>query len=156
MDMGIVCITTIESATPSWVDSLKHELLAEPGPIKLEDLGDTAQVQRANRCQGIFKIVASSPTFDAELCFSLDVPQEGHYSIRYKPRGPTEHGKTLEVHPVAKDEQSYRLPPALARYEIRFAVKTIASAPPRSRMWLLGLSNINTAEYEAEPEDEHS
>jgi hypothetical protein len=156
MDMGIVCITTIESATPSWVDSLKHELLAEPGPIRLPETGNTAKVQSANRCRGVFKIVAWSATFDAELFFSPDVPQEGHYSIRYKPRGPTEHGKTLEVHPVARDEQSYRLPPALGRYEIRFAVKTIASAPPRSRMWILGLSNINTVEYEAEPEDEHS
>jgi hypothetical protein len=155
--MGIVCITTIESATPSLMDLLRHDLLANPEPITPREIGSTAQVQSANRYRGTCKIVASSPAFDAELCFSPDAPKEGHYSIRHKPRGPTEHGDIVHVHAVSKDEQNYKISSVLSPYEIRFAVQTIASARPRNtKLWLLGLSSINTVEDEPETENGQS
>jgi hypothetical protein len=125
-----------------------------PRSVGVKDCPHWPRVHEAIHRGGEFVIETRRPEFTAILHFWPEQPDKGHYEIRYHPaRRPVERGITKKVTAVSADEADSRLS-MLKPYATRYAVITVGSERPHSKMaWRIGLTNFRSVD-EADLEDD--
>ena len=139
MKFGIIWFMPVKTVASDDVAMLLADLLADaPKP---QSLGNTAHIDKKPRRIGkTVRVEASSPVFTAELCFSSDNSDKGHYEIRYLPKGRKEIGV---VERVITQEEPFEYSRLVENFAVRFGLITAANDRSRTHnYWLVGFTDF--------------
>ena len=118
-------------------ESIANLWSLEPGmqTIRLSP-SDWSKITKAIHKNSRYTIRTETPVLSAELSFSLEQKDSGHYSLKYKPNGPSKSGITTDVTENIKVENNPLMFP-LEQFKYHFKVTTT------EYIWLIGLLKID-------------